>query len=264
MAGFCSKKYMFRPRVIPLLLLKNRGLVKSIKFSNYTYIGDPINAVRLFNDQKADELVLLDILATKEKRCIDLDIVRQIGDEANMPVAVGGGIQTIRQIKDCINAGAEKVIINSAAIRTPAFIRTASAEFGNSTIIVAMDVKKNFWGKQRVYTDGGSRATGLDPVQWARQLEEYGAGELLITAIDHDGMMQGYNLPLIQTLSAAVGIPVIAAGGAGCLADLKAATQAAHASAVAAGSLFVYHGPRKAVLVNYPTTDALQTLFHPS
>ena len=254
---------MFRPRVIPLLLLRNKGLVKSVRFRNHTYIGDPINAVRIFNDLKADELVLLDILATKEKRCIDLDVVRQIGDETNMPVAVGGGIQTIQQIKACINAGAEKVILNASAIRTPGFVKTASDEFGRSTIVVSMDVKKNLFGTYRVYAEGGSRATGLDPVQWAQQLEAAGAGELMVTSIDHDGMMQGYDLPLICNLSAAVGIPVIAAGGAGCLADLKAATQTAHASAAAAGSLFVYHGPRKAVLVNYPTSDALRTLFSP-
>lgn len=252
---------MFRPRVIPLLLLRNKGLVKSVKFRDYTYIGDPINAVRLFNDLKADELVLLDTLATKEKRSISLDVVRQIGDEANMPVAVGGGIQTIQQIKDCIKAGAEKVVINSAAIRTPGFIKAAADEFGKSTIVVAMDVKKNLFGQQRVYAEGGSRSTGLDPVDWAQQLEATGAGELLLTSIDHDGMMQGYDLSLIRKLSAVVEIPVIAAGGAGCLADLKAATQTAHASAAAAGSLFVYHGPRKAVLVNYPTTDTLRTLF---
>ncbi|MBD2752585.1 AglZ/HisF2 family acetamidino modification protein [Spirosoma validum] len=255
---------MFRPRVIPLLLLRNKGLVKSVRFRNYTYIGDPINAVRIFNNLKADELVLLDILATKEKRCIDLDVVRQVGDEANMPVAAGGGIQTIQQIKNCIHAGAEKVVINSSAIRTPDFIKAASGEFGNSTIVVAMDVKKNFFGKQYVYADGGSRSTGLDPVDWAQQLEANGAGELLVTSIDHDGMMQGYDLALIRKLSAVVEIPVIAAGGAGCLADLKAATVTAHASAVAAGSLFVYHGPRKAVLVNYPTNDTLRTLFSPS
>lgn len=254
---------MFRPRVIPLLLLKNNGLVKSVQFKNYTYLGDPINAVRLFNDLKADELVLLDILATRQKRCIGLDRVREVGDEANMPVAVGGGIRTIREIRDIIGAGAEKVIINSGAIRQPDFIKEAADEFGNSTIVVAIDIKKKFLGRQQVYADGGSRATGLDPVHWAQQMEANGAGELLITSIDHDGMMQGYDLALIGQLAAAVSIPVVAAGGAGCLADLTAATQTAHASAVAAGSLFVYHGPRKAVLVNYPATETLRTLFKP-
>ena len=255
--------HMFRPRVIPLLLLKNKGLVKSVKFSDYTYIGDPINAVKIFNDLKADELVLLDIMATKEKRSIDLDFVREVGDEANMPVAVGGGIQTIRQIKDIINAGAEKVVINAAAIRNPGFIKAASEEFGSSTIVVAIDVKKKFLGRRQVYTEGGSRATGLDPVQWAQEMEANGAGELLVTSIEHDGLMQGYDLPLISSLAAAVDIPVVAAGGAGRLTDFKAAVQTAHASAVAAGSLFVYHGPRKAVLVNYPKSTDLITLFNP-
>ena len=255
---------MFRPRVIPLLLLKNKGLVKSVRFTDYTYIGDPINAVKIFNDLKADELVLLDILATRDHRAIDLELVRQVGDEANMPFAVGGGIQTIRQIKDCLNAGAEKVVLNSFAVKNPDFIRAASDEFGSSTIVVAIDVKKNFWGKQQVYTLGGSCATGLNPVIWAQQAEAYGAGELLVTSIEHDGRMQGYNLPLIQHLSAAVGIPVVAAGGAGRLADFKAAVSEAHASAVAAGSLFVYHGPRKAVLVNYPKHNELVTLFNPA
>ena len=254
---------MFRPRVIPLLLLKNKGLVKSVRFTDYTYIGDPINAVKIFNDLKADELVLLDILATRDHRAIDLELVRQVGDEANMPFAVGGGIQTIRQIKDCLNAGAEKVVLNSFAVKNPDFIRAASDEFGSSTIVVAIDVKKNFWGKQQVYTLGGSCATGLNPVIWAQQAEARGAGELLVTSIEHDGRMQGYNLPLIQHLSAAVGIPVVAAGGAGRLADFKAAVSEAHASAVAAGSLFVYHGPRKAVLVNYPKHNELVNLFNP-
>ncbi|CAG4999638.1 Imidazole glycerol phosphate synthase subunit HisF [Dyadobacter sp. CECT 9275] len=255
---------MFRPRVIPVLLLKDKGLVKSVKFSNYRYIGDPINAVRIFNELKADELVFLDILATKEKRSINLDFVRQVGDEANMPFAVGGGIQTIRQIKDTINAGAEKVIINSFAVRKPAFIKEASEEFGSSTIVVSIDIKKRLLGKKQVYTESGSYATGLNPVEWAQQMEANGAGEIIITSIDHDGMMQGYDLVLIQAISAAVSIPVVASGGAGELADFKAAVQLAHASAVAAGSLFVYHGPRKAVLVNYPKNEELRNLFSPS
>ena len=252
---------MYRPRVIPTLLLKNKGLVKSIKFSNYKYIGDPINAVKIFNDLKADELLLLDILATREKRCISLDLVRSIGDEANMPFAVGGGIQSIPEIKALINAGAEKVVINSFAIKNPGFIKAASEEFGSSTIVIAIDVKRKFLGKQQVYTEGGSRSTGLDPIDWAQQMESNGAGELLVTSIEHDGMMQGYDLSLIEKIAAAVTIPVVASGGAGSPSDLKMAVNNAHASAVAAASLFVYHGPRKAVLVNYPTSDELVNLF---
>ncbi len=255
--------FMFRPRVIPVLLLKNKGLVKSKRFSDYNYIGDPINAVKIFNDLKADELIVMDILATKEGRCIDLDFVRQLGDEANMPFAVGGGIQTISQIKAIINAGAEKVIINSFAVREPAFIQKAADEFGSSTIVVAIDVKKRFLGRQQVYSAGGTQASGLDPVSWAKQMEANGAGELMVTSIEHDGMMQGYDLPLIKAISAAVQIPVIASGGAGQLSDFTAAREA-HASALAAGAYFVYHGPRRAVLVNYPTSDELIKLFSQS
>ena len=254
---------MYRPRVIPLLLLRNKGLVKSVKFTDYTYIGDPINAVKIFNDLRADELLLFDTQATKEGRCIDRELVRQVGDEANMPFAVGGGIRTIQQIKELINAGAEKVVINSFAVKKPDFIKAASDEFGSSTIVVAIDVKKNFWGKQQVFTAGGSNATGIDPIGWARQMEANGAGELVVTAIDHDGMMQGYDLSLVSAIAAAVTIPVVAAGGAGQLADFKSVVNQAKASAVAAGSLFVYHGPRKGVLVNYPKNDELVNLFSP-
>jgi len=252
---------MFRPRVIPLLLLRNKGLVKSVRFRDYTYVGDPINAVKIFNDLRADELVFLDILATREKRCIDLAFVRQVGDEANMPVAVGGGIQTLDQIRALLQAGAEKVIINSYAVRNPAFIRAAADEFGSSTIVVAMDVKNNWLGRTQVYTEGGSQATGLNPTVWAQQLEELGAGELMVTAIEHDGQMQGYDLNLVSQIANAVSIPVVAAGGAGQLTDFSRVVRQAQASAVAAGSLFVFHGPRRAVLVNYPSQASLLNLF---
>jgi len=159
---------MFRPRVIPILLLKGQGLVKSIKFKDYRYIGDPINAVKIFNYLKADELVFLDILASKEKRSISLDFVRKVGDEANMPFAVGGGIRKIQDIKDIINAGAEKVIINTYAAENPEFIQEASAIFGSSTIVVSIDVKKRLFGKNQVYVLGGGKSTGLDPVNYAK------------------------------------------------------------------------------------------------
>jgi len=252
---------MFRPRVIPVLLLKNLGLVKSTQFKDYRYIGDPINAVKIFNDLKADELVFLDILASKEKRKIHLDFVRNVGDEANMPFAVGGGITSLDDIKEIINAGAEKVIINSYAAEHPDFIRQASEEFGSSTIVVSIDVKKKFLGKTQVYTFAGDKATGKDPVEFARLMEDRGAGEIIITSIEKEGKMAGYDLELIKRISEAVTIPVIAHGGAGNLEHLKQAISSAHASAVAAGSLFVYHGPRNAVLINYPTQEELHHLF---
>ena len=255
-------KAIHRPRVIPVLLLKGNGLVKSIKFSDYRYIGDPINAVKIFNDLKADELVFLDILASKEKRTISLDFVRKVGDEANMPFAVGGGIRTIKDIKDIINAGSEKAIINTHAVENPQFIKEAADTFGSSTIAISIDVKKKFLGKQQVYIYGGSKSTGIDPVEFAKTMELAGAGEILINSIERDGTMEGYDLELVKMISESVTIPVVAVGGAGSLSHLKEAVKNAYASAVGVGSMFVYHGPRRAVLVNYPKNEELLKLFN--
>ena len=251
---------MFRPRVIPILLLKGLGLVKSIKFKDYKYIGDPINAVKIFNDLKADELVFLDIMASKEKRTISLDFVHKVGDEANMPFAVGGGIRTLQEIKEIINAGAEKVIINSYAVENPDFIRKASDIFGSSTIVVSIDVKRKILGNKQVYSYAGSKSTGINPISFAREMENEGAGEIIINSIDKDGTMSGYDIELIKSVSSAVTIPVVATGGAGSVNDFKAAIDA-NASAVAAGSIFVYHGPRNAVLINYPSREEIEKVF---
>lgn len=252
---------MFRPRVIPVLLLKNQGLVKSVKFKDYKYIGDPINAVKIFNDKKADELIFLDITATLEKRKVSLKLIQNIGDETNMPFAVGGGIRSIQDIKEILNAGAEKVCINSYAVENPQFIRVAADTFGSSTIVVSIDVKKKTFGKEQVYIQCGQKATGLDPVVFAKQMQEMGAGEIMITSIEHDGIMQGYHLELIKKVADAVSIPVIACGGAANYNDLRNPVEKANASAVAAGSLFVYHGPRRAVLINFPPQKELQEIF---
>src|ERR1035437_514737 len=252
---------MFRPRIIPALLLRNLGLVKSVGFKNYKYIGDPINAVKIFNDLKADELVFLDILASKEKRVISLDFVSKVGDEANMPFSVGGRIRTIHDIKSILRAGAEKVVINTFAAIDPSFVRTAAEEFGSSTITICIDVKKKILGKQQVYIYGGSKSTDLNPVSFAKRMEEDGAGEIIINSIDRDGSMEGYDIELIKAVSDSVTIPVVALGGAGKLSDLNEAVQNGHASAVAAGSLFVFHGPRRAVLINYPQPEELKNIF---
>jgi len=252
---------MFRPRIIPALLLRNLGLVKSVGFKDYKYIGDPINAVKIFNDLKADELVFLDILASKGKRVISLDFVSKVGDEANMPFSVGGGIRTIQDIRSVLRAGAEKVVINTFAVEDPSFIRTAADEFGSSTITVCIDVKKKIFGKQQVYIYGGSKSTSLDPVSFAIMMGEMGAGELIINSIDRDGSMEGYDIELIKTVSDSVTIPVVALGGAGKVEDLNEAVQNGHASAVAAGSMFVFHGPRRAVLINYPQPEELKNIF---
>lgn len=252
---------MFRPRVIPILLLKNKGLVKSIKFKDYTYIGDPMNAVKIFNDKRADELVFLDITAIVENRLIPLDFVEKVGDEANMPFAVGGGIKSIQDIRQVLKAGAEKVVINTHAIENPTFIQEAADIFGSSTIVVSMDVKKNLFGKEQIFTLNGKKSTGYDPVSFAKLMETMGAGEIIVNAIDKDGMMQGYDLPLIKKISDEISIPLVACGGAGNYLHFNEAVNQSHASAVAAGSLFVYYGPRKAVLINYPTQEELLKMF---
>jgi len=252
---------MFRPRVIPVLLLKNKGLVKTVQFKEPRYIGDSINAVKIFNDLKADELVFLDIMASKERRTVSLDFVRNVGDEANMPFAVGGGIRTIQDIKEIINAGAEKVIINTFAAENPLFIKQAADEFGSSTIVVSIDVKKKLFGKEQVYTYGGEKATGMNPVLFAQQMAEMGAGEIIITSIEHEGKMQGYDFELTKKVAEAVNIPVVALGGASNTADFNKAVNQSFASAVAAGSLFVYHGQRRAILVNYPSSEELTKMF---
>ena len=243
---------MFRPRVIPVLLLRNGGLVKTEGFGRQRYIGDPINAVRIFNDHRADELVFLDILATREGRLISLDFVRDVGEEANMPFAVGGGIRSLQDIRSILSAGAEKVVINSFAADNPDFIAEAADSFGSSTITVCIDVKQKRFGV------GGTRATGYAPEEFARLAQDKGAGEIIVQSIQRDGTMEGYDLDLISRVSQAVTIPVVALGGAGGLDDLRQAYDKTHASGLAAGSMFVYHGPKRGVLINYPDRAELK------
>ena len=242
---------MFRPRIIPVLLLKGNALVKSKGFKDFRYIGDPINAVKVFNDLKADELVFLDIEATKEKRTISTELVRQVGEEANMPFAVGGGIKNLDEIQNIIAKGAEKVIINTCAVENPKFIREASDNFGSSTIVVCIDVKKKFFSGEVVWRNSGSKSSKYSPKDFAKIIEENGAGEIIIQSINKDGTMSGYDLDLVKEISTAVAIPVVALGGAGNLEHMIEAYKKGFASALAAGSLFVFQGPNKGVLINY-------------
>jgi len=251
---------MFRPRVIPVLLLKDLGLVKGKKFKNYTYIGDPINAVKIFNDLGADELIFLDIEATNKKRLISMDFVKKVGVEANMPFGVGGGISKINQIKEIIALGAEKVILNTSAVKDFGFIESAVQEFGSSTIVVSVDVKKTFFQGLKVFTNSGKNLTKLDPLEHCIKMEKLGVGEIILNSIDYDGMMKGYDLKLIENISKSISIPVVASCGAGKFDDFNDAILRGKASAVAAGSMFVFHGPRNAVLINYPTKEELQKL----
>jgi cyclase len=245
-------------RVIPCLLLKGTGLVKTIQFKEPRYLGDPRNAVRIFNEKEVDELVVLDISATPERRGPDIDFVREIVSEAFMPVAYGGGIRTLEDARRVLAAGVEKVIVGSYAVEQPDFVQQAAAMFGSQSVLVCIDVRKGFFGKHEVCTNNGRNKTGLDPVAFARQMQFMGAGEIIVNSIDKDGTMMGYDLQLLQKVSNAVTVPIVACGGAGSLAHMSEAVDQGGASAVAAGSLFVYHGKHRAVLINYPGVDELK------
>lgn len=252
---------MYRPRVIPCLLLQDKGLVKSVRFRSHRYIGDPLNAVKLFNDLRADELMFLDIRATLENRTIEVDLVRRIGDETNMPFTVGGGIRSLTAIESLIRVGAERVCLNSYALQNPAFVGEACAEFGSSTIVVCLDVKKNFLRSEQVYTHAGSRSAGRSPLEAARQMADLGVGELVVQSMEHDGMMGGYALDLTRKIAESVAVPVVALGGCGTFGHIKQIVTEGRASAASVGSLFVYHGPRRAVLINFPPPAELRQLY---
>ena len=251
---------MRETRVIPCLLLKNQGLVKTVKFKNPKYVGDPINAVKIFNDKEVDELIFLDISATVENRKPPFKMLTQIASECFMPFGYGGGIKTLEDIKKILHLGVEKVAVNSYAVENPAFIKSASEHFGSQSIVVSIDVKKTYPGKYEMYTNGGRIATKIDPVIFARQMEKMGAGELFLNSIDRDGTMKGYDLELIKKVSESVSIPVIACGGAGKIEDFGDAVKKGKASAVAAGSLFVFIGAYRAVLISFPAPEELQNV----
>ncbi len=253
---------MFLPRIIPVLLLKGTGLVKTIKFKDPRYIGDPINAVRIFNDLKADELVFLDITASNEGRTISVDLAKDIGDEAFMPFGVGGGIHKAGQIELLLKAGAEKIVINTQAVFNPKLIEEAAKIFGSQCIIVSIDVKKTLLNKYTVFTHSNTKKSSIGLFEHIKNVEALGAGEILINSIDNDGMMKGYDINLIRRVAEIVNIPVIACGGAGSLDDMKKAYFDGKAHALAAGSMFVYHGPRRAVLINYPSKSEVKQLFN--
>ena len=253
---------MFLPRIIPVLLLSGKGLVKTLKFKDPRYIGDPINAVKLFNDLKADELVFLDITASREKRSISVDLIKDIGDEAFMPFGIGGGIISVEQIEKLLKAGAEKIIINTQAILNPKLIEESAKAFGSQSVVVSIDVKKSIFGKYEIWIKGGSENTKKNPVEFAKVVEGLGAGELIVNSIDNDGLMSGYDIKLIKIIADAITIPLVACGGAGNMKHLKDCYYNGNAHALAAGSIFVFHGRRNAVLINYPSKKEMKELFN--
>lgn len=248
---------MLKTRVIPCLLIKNSGLVKTIKFKDHKYVGDPINAVRIFNEKEVDELILLDIDATIKKRKFSRDLISEIASECFMPVCYGGGIRSLEDIGQILSLGIEKVSINSYAAEENTIIEKAARAFGSQSIVVSIDVKKNLLGKYEVFTHGGKKNIKLDPVRYAQLVEELGAGEILLNSIDRDGTMLGYDVDLLKRVCTSVNIPVVACGGAGKIEDFVDAVERGSASAVAAGSLFVFQGKHRAVLISYFSMEEL-------
>lgn len=244
---------MKRIRIIPALLLMNEGLYKTIRFKNPQYIGDPINSVKIFNEKGADEIVILDITASRDKKKINYKKITEIAGEAFMPMAYGGGVKTFDDAKKVIDAGYEKVIVNTAAYDTPDLITEIANVYGSQSAVVSIDAGRNWLGKYKVYTRSGTYNTGKQPAEFAKEMENAGAGEIIINSIDRDGTWEGYDIPLIRSVSESVTIPVIACGGASGMNDFKEAITAGGASAVAAGSMFVYQKKGMGILISFPS-----------
>lgn len=244
---------MKRIRIIPALLLMNDGLYKTVRFKSPKYVGDPINTVRIFNEKGADEIVLLDIGASKEKTGINYKKISEIAGEAFMPMGYGGGVRTFDDAKRVFDAGFEKVIINSAAAGNPSLIGEIAKVYGSQSAVVSIDARVGWTGGYKVYIAGGSKNTGRPPADYARDMESAGAGEVILNSIDRDGTWDGYDLKLIRMVSEAVTVPVIACGGAAGMDDFKKAVSEGGASAVAAGSMFVYQKKGMGVLISFPS-----------
>lgn len=247
-----------RPRVIPLLLLRDGGVYKGVRFRHHAYVGDPINTVKLFNDKQADELCVLDISATLESRPPDFELLEVMAGEAFMPLSYGGGLDRIEYVDRILALGFEKVVVNTAAATKPSFLSEIASRHGSQSVVVSMDIRRRVWDRYEVFVRSGTkRVDGLTPVDFARRSEALGAGEILVNAMDRDGALTGYDTRLIRMVAGSVGVPVVAAGGARNIDDFKAAREAG-ASAVAAGAMFVFHGPHRAVLISYPDVDEIE------
>ncbi len=248
---------MKRVRIIPTLTLDNEKLVKTVQFKKPNYIGDPINAVKIFNDKEVDEVVLLDITATKQNREPNYLKIEEIASEAFMPFAYGGGIKNLKQIEQLFKLGIEKIVLNSILDKNIDLITEAAKIFGSQSIVASIDINKNLFGKQLAYTVSGSQKIKTPLLDFIKQIEEKGAGELFINAIDKDGTYSGYDTSTLTLISNHINIPIVACGGAKNTTDFLLAIEAG-ASAVAAGSLFVYQGAQKGILINYPAQEKLQ------
>lgn len=255
---------MLRPRIIPCLLVHNRGLVKTVAFKDPKYVGDPINAVKIFNEKQADELAVFDIDASARNAEPDFKMVANLAAECRMPLCYGGGVKTVAQARRIIGLGVEKIAISSAAIETPELVSAAAQEIGSQSVVVVIDVRKDpKTARDLAWTHNGTRNTGRPLIDVAQQVEALGAGEIVVNSIDNDGKMKGYDLALARSLRQAVQLPITLLGGAGSLADIGALVAACGVVGAAVGSLFVFKGPYKAVLINYPAPQKKDELFQP-
>ena len=249
---------MLKTRVIPCLQLIGDSLVKTVKFGNHGYIGDPVNTVRIFNELEVDELCFLDIRATVENRSPNLSILKHISDECFMPLSYGGGVKDFDVAKEILSIGFEKIVVNTEAYRNPSLLTKLAEHFGAQAVIGSIDVKRNLWGKYQVFVKDGTEKTSLDPVEWAQEMQSRGAGEILLTSMDRDGTWTGFDVELTKRVAEAVTIPVIANGGAGSIAHIKKVVKTGHASAVSLGSMVVYQKKEMGVLVNFPDKAELE------
>ena len=247
----------FRKRIIPLLLIHKGGLFKTIKFRRKTYIGDPVNCISIFNEKEVDELIVLDIDASVNGCEPNYNMIENIASECFMPLCYGGGVKNINQMKLIYSLGIEKISISSAAVNNPNLISDAADIFGSQSVLVTVDVKKNFFGGKSVYIYNGKSNTRINPLDFVKKMEHYGAGEIMLNSVDKDGMMMGFDLELLKKVKDVTRVPIIAAGGAGEIIHLKRVFEFSNVDAVACGSMFVYQGPMRGVLISYLNVDQL-------
>lgn len=252
---------MLRPRIIPSLLIHDNGLVKTVNFKNPKYVGDPINAVKIFNEKAVDELAVFDIDATVLGKEPNYSLIERLASQSMMPLCYGGGVKTVEQAQRIFSLGIEKIALSSAVLHNPKLITEISDRVGAQSVIVVLDVKKKLLGGYEVYTHNGKKATGINPFKFVEEAQKLGAGEIVINSIDKDGVMKGYDLDLIAKVREKISLPMTVLGGAGSLQDIEKVIDQHGVIGVAAGSLFVFKGPYKAVLISYPTQLEKNTIF---
>jgi cyclase len=251
---------MLRKRIIPCLLLERGRLVKTQGFRKPKYVGDPINAVKIFNEKEVDELFLFDIGATRQRRKPDFKLIEQIATEAFMPLCYGGGVRDAADAHTLLQLGVEKIAVNSAALSRRALLGELRDRFGAQCVVGVVDVKKRLLGGMSVFSHVGYEIPEHDPVRWARRLVEAGAGEILVQSVERDGTMRGFDLELLRTFDRALSVPLVAVGGAGSVEDIHAAFRTCALSGVGVGARFVYQGPHRAVLISYLSATELASL----